>query len=328
MDNKEIILNFLDCLNASTTVEQLLQQTADFVVQVIKPEHCALWVNGTNASQIPASQPFLNISQAVHQHVQSMNTFILVNTPSKDVLTARIQNVEQLHAQIAAFPIRLEGKPAATLVLGMTSPIAHQTELISLLLDKLSIALGRAQRFQHAEHSAMTDALTQLYNKAYFLEALKNEVARAQRNPRPISLAVFDFDNFKEYNDAHGHNEGDKLLRHVGEIVRAHVRAEDVPARYGGEEFVIILPETTHDAAFAFADRLRTLVQEQCATTISIGIATCMNASVSPETLFSEADKALYKAKRNGKNQVRSVIILDKSLGVIDVQEAASFGKV
>jgi diguanylate cyclase (GGDEF)-like protein len=327
MDQKELLVQFLDCLNASTTVEQLLQQTADFMSRAFRPEHCAFWVNGSNVSQVPASQPFLSMSQALHNHVAATNSFVLVQSPGQDVLTAHLKEAKQFRAQMAAFPVRLQGKHAATLVLGSSMPLAHQTGLISSLLDKLSIALNRAQQYQHAQHSAMTDALTGLYNKAYFLEALKNEVARSQRSQRPISLVLFDFDNFKEYNDTHGHVEGDKLLQQLGELVRNTVRAIDIAARYGGEEFVIILPETSHDAAFAFAERLRTAVQEQCATTVSIGIATCLNASVSPETLLKEADKALYVAKRNGKNQTRNFLIIDRALGVIDVQEAAGIGK-
>jgi len=197
-----------------------------------------------------------------------------------------------------------------------------------LLLEKLSIALGRAQRFQDVQHSAMTDALTGLYNKAYFLEALKNEVARSQRSQRPISLLLFDLDNFKEYNDSYGHPKGDELLKQLGEVIRANARTLDIASRYGGEEFAIILPETGHDAAFAIAERLRKAVQDTCPTTVSIGVCTCVNASASPETLLNEADKALYVAKRNGKNQTRNFLIIDKALGVIDVQDAAGIGKV
>ena len=327
MDQKDVVVQFLDCLNAGTTVEHLLQQTAEFMGRVFRPEHCAFWVNGTNASAIPVSQPFLIISQVLHNHVHATNAFVLVNNAGQDVLTKHIKDAGALKAQVAAFPVRLQGKHAATLVLGSSSQVSQYLDIISLLLDKLAVALGRAQRFQDAQYSAMTDALTGLYNKAYFLEALKNEVARSQRSQKPISLILFDFDNFKEFNDTHGHPEGDKLLRQLGEVMRATVRAIDIPARYGGEEFTIILPETGHDAAFTFAERLRTTVQNQSHTTISIGVATCMNASVSGEILLKEADKALYVAKRNGKNQTRNFLIIDKALGVIDVQDAAGIGK-
>ncbi|MEM4239611.1 MAG: GGDEF domain-containing protein [Candidatus Woesearchaeota archaeon] len=326
MDQKDILLNYLDCLNSATTVEQLLQQTADFMSRVFKPDHCAFWVNGTNISEVPASNIFLAVSRALHTHVSQNNTLVIVANAAKDVLTSHVPDAEQVKAQLYAFPVRLQGKHAATLVLGFSAQLLS-TDIISMLLDKLSIALGRAQRYQNAQHSAMTDALTGLYNKAYFLEALKNEVARSQRSQRPISLVIFDFDNFKEHNDTYGHVEGDNLLKQLGEVLRATIRAIDVPARYGGEEFAIILPETQHDHAFAFAERLRGLVMEKFPTTISIGIATCMNASVSPETLLKEADRALYVAKNNGKNQTRNFLILDRALGVIDIQQASGIGK-
>jgi diguanylate cyclase (GGDEF)-like protein len=303
-----------------------LEQTAEFMSRHFRPDHVALWVNGTNASEVPASQPFLDISKALHNHVGQNNSFVLVANAGRDVLTSHITDADKMKAQVAAFPVRLQGKHAATLVLGFSSQFLG-TEIVSLLLDKLAVALGRAHRFQSAQYSAMTDALTGLYNKAYFLEALKNEVARSQRSQRPISLVMFDFDNFKEHNDAYGHVEGDNLLKQLGEILRATIRAIDVPARYGGEEFTIILPETSHDHAFAFAERLRGIVMEKFPATISIGIATCMNASVSPETLLKEADRALYAAKREGKNRTRNFLILDRALGIIDIQQAGSIGK-
>ncbi|MEM4246804.1 MAG: GGDEF domain-containing protein [Candidatus Woesearchaeota archaeon] len=327
MDQKDILLNYLDCLNSATTVEQLIHQTADFMSRVFKPEHCAFWVNGENVSGVPASNVFLAVSRALHNHVSSNNSFVLVTNSGKDVLTSHVPDSDKITAQIYAFPVRLQNRHVATLVLGVSAQLLS-TDLISLLLDKLSIALGRAQCYQNAKYSAMTDALTGIYNKAYFLEALKNEVARSARSQRPISLVMFDFDNFKELNDSHGHVEGDNLLKQLGEVLRATIRSIDIPARYGGEEFAIILPETQHDRAFAFAERLRGIVQEKFPTTISIGIATCMNASVSPETLLKEADKALYAAKRNGKNQTRNFLILDKSLGVIDIQQASGLGKI
>jgi diguanylate cyclase (GGDEF)-like protein len=327
MDNKDIVLQFLDCLNAHNTVEQLLAQTADFIGRAFRMDHCALWVNGTNASAVPASPPFLAISQAMHRHVAGMNSFVLVNNPAQDVLVSHLEEAKQLSARLAAFPVRLQGKHAATLVVGSHNPLSQYTDVISLLLEKLSVALGRAQRFQDAQHSAMTDALTGLYNKAYFLEALKNETTRAQRSQRPISVILFDFDNFKEYNDNHGHPEGDKLLSQLGGVIKSCVRSLDTAARYGGEEFAIVLPETNHEVAFAVAERLRNTVLEKLPTTISVGVCTCVNASASHETLLNQADKALYAAKRNGKNQTRSLLIIDKALGVIDVQEASAIGK-
>ncbi len=326
MDNKEVLLQFLDCLNAGTTVEHLLRQASDFVSRVFRPEHCALWANGANISGVPASSPFLALSQELHRHVMATNSFVLVHNAGRDVLTSHLKDARQFQAPLAAFPVRLQGKHAATMVLGALE-VSQHAGVISLLLEKLSTALGRAQRYQDAAHSAITDALTGLYNKAYFLESLKNEVARSQRSQRPISLVLFDFDNFKQFNDTHGHIEGDRLLQELGQIVRSTVRSIDIPSRYGGEEFTIILPETAHDAAFAFAERLRKEVEQKSQITVSVGVATCMNASVSPETLLKEADKALYVAKRNGKNQTRNFLIIDKAMGVIDVQDASSLGR-
>lgn len=322
-----MLLEFLDCLNAVTTVDDLLAQSAGFVSRVFRPVHCALWAGAENVSGLPASQPFLGISQALHRHIASMNSLVVISNPAQDVLTAGLAGAKDLKCNILALPVRLNARHFATLVLGSQETLVPVSRLVSVLMDRLSIALARAFKLEEAQHSAMTDALTQLYNKAYFLEALKNEVARSRRSQRPISLLMFDIDNFKEFNDANGHIEGDRLLAGLGALVKQNVRAIDVPARYGGEEFAVILPETGHDSAFAFAERIRSIVAEKCAATVSIGIATCLNASVSPESLLKESDRALYAAKRNGKNQSRAFIIIDRALGVIDVQQASSVGK-
>jgi diguanylate cyclase (GGDEF)-like protein len=138
---------------------------------------------------------------------------------------------------------------------------------------------------------------------------------------------MIDVDNFKKYNDTHGHPAGDILLKQLATILQKHCAITETPCRYGGEEFVIIIPQREQQDAQLFVEELRKKVQEQLPTTISIGIITCANSSLSYGSMLSNADQALYKAKNTGKNRVVSYLVLDKNLGIIDIQEASAYGK-
>ena len=161
---------------------------------------------------------------------------------------------------------------------------------------------------------AVRDGLTSLYNHRYFQEALALEVARCKRYEKQCGLIFIDVDNFKKYNDTHGHPEGDQLLRTLAHILSSHLRSSDLAARYGGEEFVLLLPETSKDAALMIAEGLRQRVAEQPfagretqplgRVTISIGVAGFPGDGTEAAALLACADLLLYKAKHGGKNMV------------------------
>jgi diguanylate cyclase (GGDEF)-like protein len=161
---------------------------------------------------------------------------------------------------------------------------------------------------------AIRDGLTGLYNHRYFHEALSMELLRSQRHDHIFSLLFMDLDKFKQYNDSHGHPEGDNLLRTFVQIVKSHLRGSDVIARYGGEEFVIILPETRKDLAVKVAESIRGEVadypflgretQPFGMVTVSIGISTFPEDGSDASSLLRCADRALYGAKQRGRNLV------------------------
>ncbi len=158
------------------------------------------------------------------------------------------------------------------------------------------------------------DALTNLYNRGYFNHRLSSEMQRSGRYNRVFSIILFDLDNFKKYNDTYGHVQGDALLRWVADIFQLNLRRSDkyevdVACRYGGEEFVIILPETDTEKAVALANRVRETVEKSRftftkGTTISAGVASFPKDGGNEKELTEAADRALYAAKRTGKNKV------------------------
>src|SRR5690606_26807878 len=162
--------------------------------------------------------------------------------------------------------------------------------------------------YQLATH----DALTDLNNRRHFIELADNEIARAIRHGRPLSLCISDVDLFKPVNDRYGHISGDEVLRQIAGLLRKQARNDDIAARIGGEEFALLVPECDAEAAFVFAERLREVVAatvfspggEPQHITVSIGIAALARGRDTRPSLMAAADTALYRAKSEGRNRV------------------------
>jgi diguanylate cyclase (GGDEF)-like protein len=171
----------------------------------------------------------------------------------------------------------------------------------------------RADRFAaEMAHLASVDDLTGLASRRHFLEQLSAMIGDAQTNGDPITLAVFDIDHFKPINDQYGHAAGDAVLRAMAAACRSAIRSEDLIGRIGGEEFAMVMPHTDQAAAFAIVERLREAVAETriatgegqtVSVTISIGLAQYSDQEV--HRLLRDADRALYVAKDQGRNQIR-----------------------
>jgi diguanylate cyclase (GGDEF)-like protein len=191
--------------------------------------------------------------------------------------------------------------------------------------DKIKVGRGTVIRFgfqddldesfhENLMSSALRDGLTRLFNKRYFLERLDSELKFAQRHHASLSLLMLDLDHFKKINDTNGHLAGDKVLTTIANVLSKTVRNEDVVARFGGEEFAIILRAIEIDSAQLMAERVRKLVEgatiqldggKELHATVSIGVATFPTTPCKTlEDLVEAADKALYRAKHDGRNRV------------------------
>lgn len=168
-------------------------------------------------------------------------------------------------------------------------------------------------RSDHAvmERLALNDALTQLANRRACHAALEREVARARRHGDPLSVLLVDVDKFKTINDRFGHDVGDSVLVGIARTFREHLRTSDEPTRWAGDEFLIILPSTSLDGALVVAERLRVAVARNTnlgvgGVTASFGVATLDPQGDDPARLVRRADKALYRAKAQGRNRASS----------------------
>ncbi|MBN2362483.1 MAG: diguanylate cyclase [Deltaproteobacteria bacterium] len=197
----------------------------------------------------------------------------------------------------------------------------------SSLRDRDSIQLGEGtvirfelqdkvdgEFFEKLYEAGTHDPMLGIFNRAYLEQHLDADFRLARRHGEPLSVLMIDIDHFKQVNDQHGHQAGDNVLRVISSTAIGRLRGEDILARYGGEEFVVILRHTATAGATALAESLRLLVERistkyrdaAISVTISIGVATFAPPTLydSPQSLLAAADKALYRAKQNGRNFV------------------------
>jgi diguanylate cyclase (GGDEF)-like protein len=183
------------------------------------------------------------------------------------------------------------------------------------IMRRANAALSTAERYHHAKERAFIDDVTGVYNARYLLATADNEIQRAARYGNPLSVLFLDLDRFKQVNDVHGHLVGSDTLRALARLLSECVRQVDTLARYGGDEFTILLVDTPHEVALKVGERIRARVESHLfeagregslRLTISIGVATCPMHGRTREAVLDAADKAMYRAKSEGRNRVCS----------------------
>ncbi len=192
----------------------------------------------------------------------------------------------------------------------------RELQQITILGNIISIAVNNALLYEEVEQLSYTDGMTDLHNYRYFELRLKEEVMRHNRTRAGLSLLILDVDHFKNFNDTLGHQAGDRVLRKLAGILKETVRENDIVARYGGEEFAVILPAVDRAGAKILAERIRQRVEESFfegehvqplgKVTVSVGEANLPHDSDNFMDLIRKADTALYAAKKNGRNQVKT----------------------
>jgi diguanylate cyclase (GGDEF)-like protein len=194
--------------------------------------------------------------------------------------------------------------------------VAEDRLLLTAVANDLTIAVENSELYKLTKRMAITDELTGLNNYRFMLQRLDDEIERARRFGRTLSLLMLDADDFKLFNDTHGHVAGDAALSELAHVMQSAVRDIDVVCRYGGEEFAVLLPETDSDGAFVAAEKVREAIashdfpdadgRKNQRITVSIGFSTFPHPAVDREALLRQADDALYAAKRTGRNRVRA----------------------
>ena len=240
----------------------------------------------------------LGIKQLGESIDNSENFDDLKNNLNHIVTALQQRVIEEVEAEESETKI-LENK-----IVGMSNKIK--------LLEDHAKDLEKTIRQKHME--AITDPLTGLYNRAAYVQALEKAWMKWQQEKIPSTMLVWDIDHFKTINDRHGHAAGDKVLQSVAKKLETGVRKGDILARFGGEEFVMLLADKTLEEGMQLAERIRALIaeteftykQQPLHVTISCGVASFVKKDT-PTTIFERADKALYKAKRGGRDRVETL---------------------
>jgi len=227
------------------------------------------------------------------------------------------EQIEQMDAFLAGrlitiLPIITNDKPYGCLVVISIRNEISDTEknFLTLFAGQTELAITIAGLFEKIRNQANTDGLTGLYNRRYFDQCLISEADRSIRLRQPFTLIALDLDHLKQINDTHGHSAGDLAIRHIGYVLKQNARSIDIPSRSGGEEFAIILPGIDIEGGMIAAERLRIAIEAGSIegpgkVTASIGVATFLKHTESVGELLELVDQAMYKAKRNGRNQVQ-----------------------
>lgn len=319
---REIAINRIaTAIRNSLEVSDILQTTVNEVGRALNTQHCALRVEGdagceplTNfyyrdgkeSDQAEAEELKGDLDAYSVRLAKSHNHLVVDGRGNAD---SQVQGMRPL----AAVPLIYQDRVLGTLLVRSDDParIWQENELLLLrtVADQVTIAVNHARLFAQTQQQALTDGLTGCYNRRSFELQLEKDLQVATRSRQSLSLVMIDVDHFKRVNDNFGHDTGDVALRMIADGLREGLRGGDTAARYGGEEFTVILAQADAAGALVAAERLRSRIEtmkfpQVGHLTISLGVATFPLQASSRDSLVTAADRALYEAKRSGRNRV------------------------
>jgi len=266
------------------------------------------------------------IGQAGQDRIIRFNgRFNRANTGGKDAI--------QADSRIwMATPIIFKERLLGVIGIGPIDPTGNESNLMKMIADIAAVTLVNNAMLGEAKHKANTDSLTGLNNRNYFFQMVQTSVEKAIREGTPISIFLFDIDNFKHYNDTNGHDAGDKLLIELSRLVTEITRKSAVFARYGGEEFIVMLPGISKEDALIYANRVREQIsshpflhrekQPLGCVSVSGGVASFPTDGDSVYKVIQLADASLYQSKAEGRNRVllhKPYYFSDQDKGVDEV---------
>jgi diguanylate cyclase (GGDEF)-like protein len=240
---------------------------------------------------------------------------LLAAIDGSNVAGGELVEVRDGSATAIGLAVEVSGEPARVLAIARRDDtfVTREREMLRTLAEQAAMCLENLALHERVQRLAATDELTGLINHRRLQEVLEREVRRAERYGSSLALVMLDVDDFKDVNDRHGHQQGDRVLRAVADAVQTTVRDVDFVARYGGEELAVALPEMEATGAAAVGERIRQAIEAAVvrtrdggahSVTASIGVAVLDPDSPARQDLIAAADGALYAAKRGGKNRV------------------------
>jgi diguanylate cyclase (GGDEF)-like protein len=312
-------------LTSTLSISQIIQRLIDRVLSHLESEIASILLVGrdrklriTHAVGLPSEvirKTELDQGDGISGYVAETGEALLIKDVEADPRFKR-RNHERYYTHSAiSVPVRIHGRVMG--VINVNNKRNRQPyretdlKLVEAIAGHAAVALFNAQRYEETLRRAQCDSLTGLANHGHFWSVLHVELQRATRYSRELAVVVLDIDQFKAFNDRHGHIAGDEALVGVAKVIDGQSRVHDITARYGGEEFAIVLPETGREGAAAFAEKLRAAIESRAFSradpgeiTISAGVAAFPGDAQEVGDLVEAADTRLYQAKEEGRNRV------------------------
>ena len=314
---------FLREMNSKNTIEDLVLHFSRYVSELLHADNVDMVTIDAEHRECMKYQCMDNRLQAATLDYHHPILEAIRNSPERSVewrvdkkgIPTEMVMVDYEPALVRAEPVMAHTVDRGVFIITHSEPFDFDQQLmdeIRILSNNLGEAMQNLRYRIRLQELAETDGLTGVYNRRYFQERLDQELMRANRYKRPMSLILFDIDHFKKFNDSYGHLVGDAVLRELARVVGGRLRNIDILARYGGEEFIIILPETPKEGAAELSERLRAMVEshpfpynggQPLTVTISMGVGAFPEVK-EKEALIKATDDALYRAKEGGRNKV------------------------
>ena len=322
-------LNLSKTLSATLNMEELFRLALHLIGRSLHVDAYSLMLLDEAGERLVVKAAFglpedggpdlaLRLGEGISGLVAQTGQAMLVPDASAESRFLEQECFPQQHGSFICVPLRIKGREVIG-VLNAQKPEPHgfslgDMDLFQAVANQVAAALENAQLYQRTKELSARDDLTGLFNRRHFFDNLEKEIQRARRYRRVFSLLMLDLDDFKGYNDTHGHLRGDEALKEVARLLLANSRRADVVGRFGGEEVVVLLPEINKQGAAVVAEKMRTAVEQYAffgresqpggRLTVTLGLVTYPVDSEEGLELVDLADRALYAGKQQGGNRV------------------------
>ena len=314
----EILYEIARLAQTCSERDQLFDRLLDLLGQVIPYEHATVFLVDSGSQRLSVvaqkGQVIDLIGGVEFEYGEGFSSWVAKQ--QKPVLLTELHRGRRVNGvSVGSFlsvPLIVQGELIGVMNLSHPKTKAFAEEHLRMLIlvaGQSAAAIQRCLLYEQMSRLAITDELTELFNRRHFDDRMDMEIDRARRYGTCFSVAMIDVDHFKAINDTYGHTLGDKVLADVGKLLRRYGRASDLIARYGGDEFIVLMPMTDSDHACQAAERLRALIADHTfprrkKLTVSIGFASYPDDGTARQEILQQSDKALYEAKRSGRNRV------------------------
>ncbi len=319
------IFNITNSIGSELELEKVCDLMVDKIYQLVKCNGCAIiLINGDRVklqSEIgfgpSINEVEFSIDMPLIKYILSTKNKIFIGDIEKSYFKYSIPRSE-LTSSMICMPVIVKDRVKGIIYIDSKKINAFSSNheyFLNILAHEISIAIERAIAYERIKRLTVKDDLTGVYNRRKFDQDLREELNKSIRYVRNLSLLMVDIDYFKKYNDLHGHQRGDAILKKLGMVFNKHMRNTDKAYRYGGEEFAIICTETDRDSAIICAERLRKVISEEKFEgeedinphnnlTVSIGVSNFPFDATKIDQFIRHADDALYRAKAEGRDRV------------------------